>query len=184
MQQTVVYEDTTRPALEEKLKRKIKSLQQQLRRTKAKKQTMTDIIHELEQKLMLSSEDAENMHSKFDWLQLSLFRDTRNNVSCSPCGRRYSDGVKEFAITLNYYSPKAYRYVRSILPLPHPSLIRKWSSVLECEPGFIKEAFYSIQQDTINCPDKKDCFLVIDDMRIRAQTLWDPKQDKYVGFNC
>ena len=34
----------TRPALEEKLKRKIKSLQQQLRRTKAKQQTMADAI--------------------------------------------------------------------------------------------------------------------------------------------
>ena len=42
--------DAERPALEQKLKRKIKSLQQQLRRTKTKKQTMADIIHELEQK--------------------------------------------------------------------------------------------------------------------------------------
>ena len=82
---TIADDDTSRTALEEKLRRKIKSLQQQLRRTKAKKQTMTDIIHELEQKLMLSAEDAENMHVKFDELQLSLFNNTRNNVSCAPC---------------------------------------------------------------------------------------------------
>ena len=177
-----VDQDTERPDLEEKLKRKIKSLQQQLRRTKAKQQTMADIIHELQQKLILTPEDAENMHAQFDEIQLSIFKDTKNNVSCAPCGRRYSDAVKEFATTLNYYSPKAYQYVRSILPLPHPSLIRKWSSILECEPGFIKEAFESLQKYAMSCPEKKDCFLLIDAMSTRKQMLWDPKQDRYVGF--
>ena len=79
---------------------------------------MVDIIHELEQKLMLSSKDAEKLHVKFDGLQLSLFRDARNNASCAPCGRRYSDCVEEFATTHHYYSPKAYQYVRSIFAAP------------------------------------------------------------------
>ena len=175
-------QNTERPVLEDKLKRKIKSLQQQLRRTKAKQQTMADIIHELQQKLILTSDDAENMHAKFDGIQLSIFRDTKNNVSCAPNGRRYTDTVKEFETTLNYYSPKAYQYVRSILPLPHPSLIRKWSSILECEPGFIKEAFESLQKDATSCPEKQDCCLIIDAMSTRKQTLWDSQQDKYVGF--
>ena len=45
-------EDQDRKTLEDKLKRKIKGLQQQLRRTKARKQTMGDIIQELQQKMM------------------------------------------------------------------------------------------------------------------------------------
>jgi hypothetical protein len=143
---------------------------------------MSDIIHELQQKQIVSPEDAEMMNAKFDEIQLSIFRDTKNNVSCAPCGRRYSDVVKEFASTLNYYSPKAYQYVRSILPLPNLSLIRKWSSVLECEPGFIKESFESIQKEAMQCPEKKDCCIIIDSMSTRKQTLWDDKQDKYVGF--
>jgi hypothetical protein len=44
-------EDQDRKTLEDKLKRKRKSLLQQLRRTKARKQTMGDIIQELQQKL-------------------------------------------------------------------------------------------------------------------------------------
>lgn len=175
-------EDTDRPALQETLKRKIRSLQQQVRRTKARQQTMADVIHELQQKQIIEPDDAEVMHSKFNGIQLSIFRDTKNNVSCAPCGRRYSDPVKEFATTLHYYSPKAYQYVRSILPLPNPSLIRKWSSVLECDPGFVKEAFESLGKEASTCPEKKDCFLVIDAMSTRKQSLWDPKQDKYVGF--
>ena len=153
-----------------------------MRRTKAKQQTMADIIHELEQKLIVSAQDAENMHADFDNIQLSIFRDTKNNTTCTPNGRRYSDIVKEFAVTLNYYSPKAYDYVRSILPLPHPSLIRKWSSLLKCEPGFIKESLESIGNDAKSCIEKRDCCLIIDAMSTRKQIFWDASQGKYVGF--
>ena len=153
-----------------------------MRRTKAKQQTMADIIHELEQKLIVSAQDAENMHADFDNIQLSIFRDTKNNTTCTPTGRRYSDIVKEFAVTLNYYSPKAYDYVRSILPLPHPSLIRKWSSLLKCEPDFIKESFESIGNDAKSCHEKRDCCLIIDAMSTRKQIFWDASQGKYVGF--
>jgi hypothetical protein len=129
---------------------------------------MSDVIHELQQKQIVSPENAEMMHAKFEEIQLSIFRDTKNNVSCTLCGRRYSDVVKEFASTLNYYSPKAYQYVRS--------------SVLECEPGFIKESFESIQKEAMQCPEKKDYCLIIDAMSTRKKTLWDAKEDKYVGF--
>ena len=84
-----------RPALEEKLKRKIKSLQQQLRRTKAKQQTIADIIYELEQKIIVSAKGAKNMHADFDGIQLSIFRDTKNNTTLTPTGRRYSDVYSE-----------------------------------------------------------------------------------------
>ena len=86
-----IYQNVERPDLQMKLKRKIRSLQQQLRRTKAKQQTMSDTINELHQKLVMSPEDAELMHCQFDALQLSIFRDTKNNVTRGPCGRRYSD---------------------------------------------------------------------------------------------
>ena len=49
--------------------------------------------------------------------------------------------IKDFALTLYYYSSKAYQYVLSIIPLPIPSLMRKSSSSVECEPGFLDEAF-------------------------------------------
>lgn len=68
-----IHQNVERPDLQMKLKRKIRSLQQQLRRTKAKQQTMSDIINELQQKLVMSPEDAELMHCQFDALQLSIF---------------------------------------------------------------------------------------------------------------
>lgn len=64
-----IHQDVERPDLQMKLKRKIKSLQQQLRRTKSKQETMHDIINELQQKLIMSPNDAEMMHCQFDTLQ-------------------------------------------------------------------------------------------------------------------
>ena len=58
--------DVEKPDLQDKLKRKIRCLQQQLRCEKAKQQTMADLIQELQQKLILRPEDAEYMHAKFD----------------------------------------------------------------------------------------------------------------------
>ena len=177
-----IHQNVERPDLQMKLKRKIRSLQQQLRRTKSKQQTMSDIINELQQKLVVSPEDAEMMHCKFDAIQLSIFRDTKNNVTRAPCGRRYSDIVKEFATTLHYYSPKAYEYVRSIIPLPQQSLIKKWSNTLECEPGFIKESFEALKKESTVDREKKDCCLIIDALSIRKQMLWDNNKDNFVGF--
>jgi hypothetical protein len=96
--------------------------------TQKKMTKMADIINDLQENLIIKGETADELHTTFDKLQLSIFYNTKNNNSTSPCGRRYTDDVKEFALTFNYYSPKAYQYVRSIIPLPNPSLIRKWSS--------------------------------------------------------
>ena len=175
-------EDNERDELEKKLTNKIKSLQQQLRRSKQKVQSMGKVIETLKEKLKLDARDAESFHSTVDNLGMKLLFNMKENLNTTPSARRYSDEIKEFALTVYFYSPRAYRYIRSIVPLPNPSLVRKWSASLQCEPGFIKEAFASLTQEVTNSPIKKDCCLVIDAMAIRSQTVWTPQRDKYFGF--
>ena len=90
--------------------------------------------------------------------------------------------ITDIRLTLHYYSPKAYKYVRSIVPLPNPSLIKKWSASFKCEPGFIEDAFTSLSNEIAASPNSKDCGLVIDVISIRKQTLWNHEKDKYYGF--
>ena len=71
------------------LKNKVKNLQQQLRRSKKK----IGII---------KSEIADRLHTSFDTLQLSIFHNAKNNTTISPTGRRYTDDIKEFALTLYF----------------------------------------------------------------------------------
>ena len=139
---------------------------------------MANLISHLQEKLVISSEQAGILHAAFDNLQFFLFQNTKNNVTSAPSARRYHDQVKEFALTLYFYSAKAYKYVRSIIPLPHPSLLRKWLSSV----NFSKEAFTALESKVSKKAIKRDCCLIIDAMSIRKQTVWEPKNDRYVGF--
>lgn len=171
-----------RHEMQKKLKQKVKNLQQQLRRAKQKAKTMDDVITKLKQEKIINAKEAEAMHSSFENTQLHFLYNFRDNMKAAPSARRYTDEIKEFALTLHYYSPRAYKYVRSIIPLPNPSLVRKWSSSFKCEPGFIEDAFTSLSSQISNSPNNKDCCLVVDAMAIRKQMLWNPEKDKYSGF--
>ena len=160
----------------------MKNLQQQLRRSKKKIGNMADVINNLQDDLIIKSVIGDRLHSSFDTVQLSIFHNTKNNTTVAPTGRRYTDDIKEFPLTLYYYTPKAYQYVRSIIPLPNPSLIREWSSSVDCEPGFLNEALNSLEAEVKNSPTK-DCSVIIDAMAIPKQTVVDPKgKEQYVGF--
>ena len=131
---------------------------------------------------MISTEKAHILHASFDALQLTLFKNAKDNLKSTPSARRYSNEVKEFSLTFYFYSPKAYRYARSRIPLPNLSLIQTWSSSTKCEPGFFTEEFTSLANE-VHCSSlKKDCGLIIDAMSIRKQTIWNRAKNQYAGF--
>ena len=117
--------DEERDELEKKLRDKIKSLQQQLCRSKQKVQSMSEVIETSTEKLNLNVVDTELLQSTVNNLGMKLLLNIKENLNTMPSARRYSDEIKKFALTVYFYSPRAYRYIRSIIPLPNPSLIRK-----------------------------------------------------------
>ena len=171
-----------RDELQTKLRQKIRNLQQQLRRSKQKVKSMNEVIKVLEENSLITSKEAEGLQSTVQNKHFQFLHNFNQNLKVAPSGRRYPDEIKELALTLYFYSPKAYRYIRSIIPLPNQSLIKKWSSSFKCEPGFIEEAFTSLSDMISASPINKDCCLVIDAMSIRKQTLWDAENDQYSGF--
>ena len=95
------------------LKRKIRKLHQQVRRKQAQLNNMKDLMNELERTLIIKTELADKLDLTIDQLQLWLFHNASNNNKIIGCGRKYTDDIKD---ELYFYSPKAYTYVRSILP--------------------------------------------------------------------
>lgn len=75
------------------------------------------------------NEDLENvLMNNFNNFSLDLIRnELRNNKKC-PRNRRYSVSIKQFALTLFFYSPRAYQFVRKKIILPHSRAIRRWLS--------------------------------------------------------
>jgi hypothetical protein len=81
--------------------------------------------------------------------------------------------LRSFALTLHFYSPKGYKYVRKVWGnelLPHPATIRDWYKVVDGRPGFSKQAFDSVSRKI----KEKDvfCNIVIDEMFIREQMIF------------
>ena len=143
---------------------------------------MNEVIKVLEEKSLITSKEAEGLQSTIQNKHYQFLHNFNQNLKVAASGIRYPDEIKELALTLYFYSPKAYRYIRSIIPLPNQSLIKKWSSSFKCEPGFIEEAFTSLSDIISALPINKDCCLVVDAMSIRKQTLWDAENDQYSGF--
>ena len=88
------------------------------------------------------------------------------------------DKVKRFVLTLNFYSPKAYEYVRSVFKtLPHPSSMANWTSTINCEPGFFEHVFREIKSKTENKKHERDVTLVCDAMGICSDVTYNMLTD-------
>ncbi|CAI6370914.1 unnamed protein product [Macrosiphum euphorbiae] len=81
--------------------------------------------------------------------------------------------MRKLAITLQFYSNKAYNFVRKSFKnvLPHPKTISKWYKVVNGDPGFTQEAFQCIHEKAKN--ETVICNIVLDEMSIREKIEWD-----------
>ena len=139
----------TRSPSKADLKRKIRTLQQKVRRRDKKIETMKGLIDDLVEKKMISEDVSKTLEDNFSGLPLHIMENHFKNKDRDPRGQRHSDEVKRFALTLNFYSPKAYDYVRSIFStFPHPSSLANWTSSVRCDPGLMKDVFEEIQART------------------------------------
>ena len=102
-----------------------------------------------------------------------------------PKANIYPAELKSFALTLNYYSPRAYNYVRDTFHniLPHPRTLQKWYASVACEPGFHTECINTLKIKVSECEGKGKacvCALMIDEMAIHKKIEWDGQ--KFVGY--
>lgn len=94
------------------LKKKIKSLQQRVRRQEKSIRNLKDLLKILKKKNLIEKEAEELLMEKFDGTTLEIFQNIVKNKGIKSTGRRFSKTIKEFSLTLHYYSPKAYEYAR------------------------------------------------------------------------
>lgn len=86
------------------------------------------------------------------------------------------------ALTLHYYSPRAYSYVRNKFYncLLHPKTISKWDRSFSGEPGINLEALTAIRNFANSVPYKLIGALIFNEMAIRQDL--DYCQGKFVGY--
>lgn len=99
--------------------------------------------------------------------------------------QKYSPRLRAFALTLHFYSPRAYNYVREKFnkSLPHSSTVSKWYQKIDGKPGFTQEALNALLFKVKENNNKgKPTYgnLVIDEMSIRKKIEW--TGEKFVGY--
>ena len=140
---------------------------------------MKEIIDSIKKRKLISDTCDQILTSRFSAVPSEL---VRRMSRTSHKGVRYSKELKSFAMTLQYYSAKAYNLVRTTfdLALPHPSVIRRWYGKIPAEPGFTGVVFEAIRANVHASASPVICSLMIDEMAIREHVQWDGK--RYVGF--
>lgn len=102
--------------------------------------------------------------------------------------RKFSPTIRRFAFTLNFYSPKAYDYVRNTFSqyLPAARTLRGWYSAINGSPGFTDESFDALKERAKIEKEKgrqlRIC-LMLDGVYIRQQSQWDNAGKKFLGHN-
>ena len=79
------------------------------------------MLTQLNKQKLLSKELGEKLNQNFG--HLKLYKNELKNRD-RKAGSRYNQEMKEFAVSLHFYSAKAYNFVRRSLHLPHPATIR------------------------------------------------------------
>lgn len=165
-------------------KKKIKILQQTKRRLVKKNGDLKNIISELKNKALISDQSISVLENCAGGISDLLKRQVAKH-SKQPMKTVYSPELRSFALTLNFYSPHAYRYVRKMFDtcLPHPRTIQKWYHSVDVRPGFTEPALAALRLRADVAADKGKpilCSLVMDEMALRQQVEWDGK--KYHGY--
>jgi len=95
----------------------------------------------------------------------------------------YKASLRQFALSLHYYSPKAYHYVRHKFHnnLPHPKTISKWYRLFNGEPGINTEALEAIKQRVRLTPYKLIGALIFDEMTVRKHIDY-CNDGRFVGY--
>ena len=117
------------------MKKKFHAQKQKKYRLKKKVESLDSVIKHLKEQNKISSNCADILESTFSGVTMAVL--SRGLKKKERKATQYSDEIKAFAMTLQFYSEKAYRYVRNAfdLLLPHPRHIRNWYSGVDGDPG-------------------------------------------------
>jgi len=162
-------------------RKKIKLLMQCRRRLLKRNAGLEAVIEDMRQKNVLSSESITILRNSAGGIE-DLIKRRSQKLSGGLTPTTYSPELRSFALTLHFYSPHAYRYVRRMFDtcLPHPRTLEKWFQTIDGRPGFTKEAFDALKLRTASSAKPLVCALMMDEVAIRQQLEWDGK--RFCGY--
>jgi hypothetical protein len=165
--------------------KRLKLASQRNRRLSQKVESLQDALKEMQRRELLSQQGVENIFSSFDGSVFELIKRCIDKQSSATSRNPYPPQLKAFALTLQFYSARAYDFVRETFRgcLPHPKTLQNWYSCINGSPGFHDEIFAALCYKALETPGGKlTCSFMMDEVAIRKQLDFDRTTDKFVGY--
>lgn len=160
----------------EGLKREVKVLKQRVKRRDLRIHSIKSLLNVIKKK----THDPEEIESVIKTNFVHIHE--QFNYAINKKKVRYSEELKSFALTLHFYSPKAYLFLRKHVCLPHPATLRRLLATRDCSVGFIQEVLMFLKETAAKDASLKNVALLFDSMAIRTELRYDKKTDKYWGY--
>ncbi len=165
-----------------KFKKKFKAENQAKKSALKKCGSLQEVINDLQEKNLISDTVEELLQKTTSKVPSELFKRLVNSQKKSKkFQRKYCKQLKSFAITLQFYSSKAYNYVRNTfcLCLPHENVVRNWYSTVGAEPGFANDSFVTLKkmvEEEKEGNKNVTVSLTFDEVAIKKKIEWNGKQ--------
>lgn len=160
--------------------KKMKSLQQTVRRQKKKIASLETILEKLKTENLINEDAGYILSESFGKHKDLITNFAKKNLG-KKVSKKYCSSVRQFALSLHFFSAKAYAYVRQQFNtiLPHPRTLSKWYSNIDADPGFTEEALKYLTLKVKHSSHPIYCSLMMDEMAIRQHLEYDGV--KYYG---
>ena len=169
----------------EQTKKKLKEAQQSKRRLLSKCDSLQEVVSAVKSRHLISENVNDILKDVSSKVPFELFQRIKaSRYTNAKYKKEYTTELKCFALTLHFYSSKAYNFVRQTfcLCLPHEKVIQKWYSSVRSEAGFTTEAFSTLEtkvKEEKEAGNEVHVALMFDEVSIKQKIEWDGK--KYVG---
>ena len=128
-----------------KYREKYYNSNKKLKRAKEAIINLQQKLSEAYKKFNIDQEKQNHISNAADLIPLKLLKKSLDNQ------RDYDESIRKFALTLHFYSAKAYKFVHEQFnkALPHENTLYKWCCKLNGKPGFTEESFNYIRETIV-----------------------------------
>lgn len=114
-----------------------------------------------------------------------LFKAQFSLLNKAPKGSRYTDEFKQFALSVYFLGPKAYKKMSRVCRFPSKATLERFTKRWMVDPGFNDFLFRITEFRVRLLKDKeKDCVLCIDEISLKSNLFYDISKDKIIGFQA
>lgn len=161
----------------------LRTTNRRVQRRDKKIESFKEILSKLRKEKLMLEENLVKFEDLFSPNARELFQQIKEAGPENQRKKAYSSTLRQFAVTLHFYSPKAYRFLRRSFCLPHPNTIRNWASKIDGEPGFTAQSFQFLKKEAEQSNFPVLVSLMLDEMSIRKEIRWNGKSfDGYVEY--